>query len=138
MLSTHSACDLCLSGLWGLPELAPPPRLCQHTRMNISTALHISPAHEPETLMALTLRYVENHEEVADQYLRAALRFFMSDLYPHEAFKLVHCVIVETVNDIRELEGEGVATRISAALWRLVDRAEADEAFMAELTDRAY
>ena len=88
-------------------------------------------------MMALTLRYVEDNEEVADQYLRALLRFFMVDLYPRDAFKLVHTFTTESTNDIRDLEGEGAASRIDAALRQLIDRAEADEAFMAELAKRA-
>ena len=88
-------------------------------------------------MMALTLRYVEDHEEVADQYLRSTLRFFMFDLYPHEAFELVRTFITETTNDIREFEGEEVASRIDVALRRLIDRVEADGAFMAELAERA-
>ena len=77
------------------------------------------------------------HEEVADQYLRALLRFFMVDLYPRDAFELVRGFVTEATNDIRDFEGEEVASRIDAALRRLIDRAEADEAFMAELTERA-
>ena len=89
-------------------------------------------------MMALTLRYVEDHEEVADRYLRATLRFFMSELYPHEAFELVRAFITETTDDIRDFEGEEMANRIGAALRRLIDRAEADEAFVVELTELAY
>lgn len=87
--------------------------------------------------MALTLRYVEEREAVADQYLRALLRFFMVDLYPRDAFKLVRGFITESANDIRDLEGEETASRVDAALRQLIDRAEADKAFMAELTKRA-
>lgn len=88
-------------------------------------------------MTALMLRYVESREDVADQYLRALLRFFMVDLYPRDAFELVRGFITESVNDIRELEGEGAASRIDVALRQLIDRAEADEAFMAELVKRA-
>ena len=88
--------------------------------------------------MALTLRYVEEHEATADRYLRAALRFFMFNLYPHEAFELVRTFTTETTNGIREFEGEEAASRIDVALRRLIDRAEADEAFMAELIELAY
>ena len=88
-------------------------------------------------MMALTLRYVDNHEAIADQYLRALLRFFMVDLYPPDAFRLVHNFATEIANDIRDFEGEEVASRTDVALRRLIDRAEADEAFMAELTKRA-
>lgn len=105
--------------------------------MDASTAPHISSALKPETMMALTLRYIEDHEEAADQYLHALLRFFMIDLYPRDAFELVRTFITETVNDVRNFEGEEAASRIGTALRRLIDRAEADEAFMAELTELA-
>lgn len=88
-------------------------------------------------MTALMLRYVEDCEEGADQYLRALLRFFIVDLYPRDAFKLVRNIVTESTNDIRDIEGEEVASRIDVALRRLIDRAEADEAFMAELTRRA-
>ena len=88
-------------------------------------------------MMALTLRYVEDREAIADQYLRALLRFFMVDLYPRDAFKLVHDFITESANDIRDFEGEEAASQIDTALRQLIDRAEADEAFMAELRKRA-
>lgn len=106
--------------------------------MDISTLLYISPSSVPETMTALTLRYVEDNEEAADRYLRATLRSFMFDLYPHEAFDLVRTFTTETVSEIRDLEGEEVANRIGTALRRLIDRAEADEAFMAELTELSY
>ena len=83
-------------------------------------------------------RYVEEREATADRYLRATLRHFMFDLYPHEAFDLVRTFTDETVGEIRDFEGEEVAGRIDAALRRLIDRAEADEDFMAELTELAY
>ena len=89
-------------------------------------------------MLALTLRYAEDNEEAADKYLRAALRFFMFDLYPYEAFKLVHAFITETTNNIRDLEGEEVASRIDVALRRLIDHVEADKVFMAELTALGY
>lgn len=88
-------------------------------------------------MMALMLRYVEGQEAVADQYLRALLRSFMVDLYPRDAFKLVRTFITEVTNDIGIFEEEGTASRIDVALRRMVDRAEADEAFMVELTKRA-
>lgn len=105
--------------------------------MDTSTTPHISPALNPETMMALTLRYVENNEKAADQYLRAMLRLFMFDLYPDEGFQLVRDLAVESTNDIREFEGVEVASRINVALRQLIDRAEADEGFMAELTELA-
>lgn len=118
-------------------RLALPPRPCHHGGMDTSTAPHISPALEPETMMALTLRYAEDREEVADQYLRAMLRLFMFDLYPDEGFQLVRDFTTESTNDIRNFEGAETASRINVALRRLIDRAEADGAFMAELTELA-
>jgi hypothetical protein len=97
-----------------------------------------STAPEPKVMLALTLRYVEDNEGAADRYLRAALRFFMFDLYPHEAFELVRAFTTDTTDFIRDLEGEEVASRIDVALRQLIDRAEADEAFMAELTEPGY
>lgn len=105
--------------------------------MDTSTTPHTSSALEPETMMALTLRYVEDREEVADQYLRAMLRLFMFDLYPDEGFQLVRDFAAESTNDIREFEGAETASRINVALRRLIDRAEADAAFMAELDELA-
>ena len=105
--------------------------------MDTSTTPHASPALKPETMMALTLRYVEDREEVADQYLRAMLRLLMFDLYPDEGFQLVRDFAVESTNDIREFEGVETASRINVALRRLIDRAEADTAFMAELDELA-
>ena len=118
--------------------LAPPPRPYHPMSTDISTLLYVSPASMPETMTALTLRYVEDREEVADRYLRATLRSFMFDLYPHEAFELIRTFATETTDDIQDLEGEKVASRINVALRRLIDRAEADEAFIAELTELAY
>lgn len=89
-------------------------------------------------MLALTLRYAEDHEVAADRYLRGALRFFMFDLYPHEAFELVRTFVTDTTDNIRDLEGEEVAGRIGAALRQLIDHIEADKAFMAELTELAY
>lgn len=88
-------------------------------------------------MTALMLRYALSLEEVADQCLHALLRFFMVDLYPRDAFKLVCGFITESANDVRGLEGEETASRIGAALRQLIDGAGADEAFMVELTDRA-
>ena len=105
--------------------------------MDTSTAPHILPALEPETMMALTLRYVEDHEDVADQYLRAMLRLFMFDPYPDEGFQLVRDFAIESTNDVRNFEGVEAASRINVALRRLIDRAEADAAFMTELTELA-
>ena len=105
--------------------------------MDTSTAPHISLALAPETMMALTLRYVEDNEGAADQYLRAMLRLFMFDLYPDEGFQLVRDFAAESTNDIRNFEGVEAASRIGVALRHLIDRAEVDEAFMAELNELA-
>ena len=140
MASTHSVCDLYLrlaQTASALEGLRCSPRRHALASMDTSPTPRISLALEPETMMALTLRYVEDNEAAADQYLRAMLRLLMFDLHPHEAFKLVRAFITETTNDIRDFEGEEAASRIDAALRRLIDRAEADEAFMAELTELA-
>lgn len=105
--------------------------------MDTSTTPYISPVLEPETMMALTLRYVEGQEEVAYQYLRALMLRFTADLSAHDALRLARDIVTEAANDIDIFEEEGTATRIDVALRRLIDRAEADEAFMAELTKRA-
>ena len=78
--------------------------------MDTSTTPHISPALEPETMMALTLRYVEDNEAAAEQYLRAMLRPSMFDLYPDKGFQLVRDLAVESTNDIREFEGVETAS----------------------------
>ncbi len=65
------------------------------------------------------------------------LRLFMFDLYPDEGFQLVRDFAVESTNNIRDFEGVETASQINVALRRLIDRAEADEAFMAELTELA-
>ena len=80
-------------------------------------------------MLALTLRYAEDNEEAADRYLCAALRFFMFDLYPHEAFELVHTFTIDTTDIIRDPEGEEVASRIGAALRQLIDRVDAELAY---------
>lgn len=103
--------------------------------MDTSTTPHISPALEPETMTTLMLRYVEGYEEVAYQYARALVRHLTADPSTHDALRLAHDIVTEIANDIRDFEGEEVASRTDAALRQLLDRAEADEAFMAELTD---
>lgn len=105
--------------------------------MDISTDPYISPCLETETMTALMLRYVEGQEEVAYQYARALVRRFTADLSVHDALRLARDIVTETTNDIGTFEEEGEASRINAALRQLIDRAEADEAFMAELTKRA-
>ena len=76
--------------------------------------------------MALMLRYVESDEEAAYQYACAMLRSFMFDLNPRDAFQLVRSIITETTNDIRDFEGEEVASRVDAALRQLLARAKAE------------
>ena len=87
--------------------------------------------------MALMLRYVEGQEEVAYQYARALALRFTADLSAHDSLRLARDIITEVTNDIRIFESEEVASRIDVALRRLIDRAEADEAFMTELSKRA-
>jgi hypothetical protein len=103
--------------------------------MDTSATPLISPVLDPETMAALMLRYVEDYEEVAHQYARALIRRLCADVGPCEVFRLAHDIATEISNDIRDLEGEEVASRIAAALRRLLDRVEADKAFMAELAD---
>ena len=136
VLSTHSACDLCLSRLCA-PGLVLLPQLCHRTGMDTSTTPRISPALEPETMMALMLRYVEDREEVAYQYARALVLRFTADLSAHNALRLARNIVTESTNDIRNFEGEEAASRIDVALRQLIDRIEADEAFVAELTKHA-
>ena len=88
-------------------------------------------------MAALMLRYVEDNEEAADQYLRALVCRFTSDLSAHDALRLARDIVTEVTNDIVTFEDEEKASRIDVALRRLIDRIEADEAFMAELTKRA-
>lgn len=116
--------------------LALPPHPCHPVGMDTSPTPRISPALEPETMMALTLHYVLGHEEVAYQYARALLLRFTADLSAHDALRLARDIVTESTNDIRDFEGEEVASRIDAALRRLIDRAEADEVFMGELIKR--
>lgn len=87
--------------------------------------------------MALMLRYIEGQEEVAYQCARALVRRLTADLSVHDAFRLARDIVTEVTNDIRIFEEEEVAGQVDAALRRLLDRAEADEVFMAELTERA-
>lgn len=102
------------------------PHPCHHTGMDTSTTPCISPALEPETTMALMLRYALSHEEAAYQYARALVRRFTADLPVHDAIRLARIIITDTTNDVRGFEGEEAATRIDAALRRLIDRVEAD------------
>lgn len=77
-------------------------------------------------MMALMLRYIEGREEAAYQYARALVSFFTIDLDIPEALQLAHDIVTETTNDIRNFEGEGAASRIDAALRRLLNRAKAE------------
>lgn len=104
--------------------------------MDTSPTPYISPHLEPETMTALMLRYVEEHEEVAYQYARALVYRFTADLSTYDALRLARNIATESTNDIRNFEDEGATSRIDVALRRLIDRIEADEAFMAELTER--
>lgn len=128
VLSTLNVCDLHLSGLRGV-GLHCHTHPCHHVGMDTSTTPYISPVIEPETMMALMLRYVEGQEEVAHQYARALVRHLTADLSVHDALRLARDIITEVTNDIRIFESEGEASRIDVALRRLIDRVEA------ELTD---
>lgn len=94
--------------------------------MDTSTTPRISPALEPEAMVALMLRYAEDNEAAAYQYARALVRRLSADLPTHDAVRLARGIVTETTSDIREFEGENTASRIDAALRRLVDRVEAD------------
>ena len=72
------------------------------------------------------LRYVEDNEEVAYQYAHALASFFAIDLNIPEAVQLTRDIVTESTNDIRNFEGEEVASRIDVALRRLIDRVEAE------------
>lgn len=107
---------------------------CHTTRvtlvgMDTSTTPRISPCLEPETMMALMLRYCEVHEEAAYQYARALLFRLSADVDPEEAAALARDIVTEVTNDIGTFEDEETASRIDVALRRLIDRAGA------ELTD---
>ena len=52
-----------------------------------------------------------------------------------DAVRLARDIVTEATNDVRDFEGEEVADRINVALRRLLDRVEADQAFMTELAD---
>lgn len=103
--------------------------------MDTSATPLISPALDPETMAALMLRYVEDHEEVALQYARALICRLCADVGPYKVIQLARDITTEITNDIRDFEGEEVASRIDIALRRLIDRVEADEAFMTALAD---
>lgn len=77
------------------------------------------------------LRYAEDHQEVAYQYAHALVTFFTIDLDIPKALQLTRDIITESTNDIRNFEGEEVASQIDAALRWLIDRVEA------QMADRA-
>lgn len=77
-------------------------------------------------MTALMLRYVEDNEKAAYQYARALVRRFTADLSVHDALRLARAIVTESTNDIREFEGEEVASRIDVALRRLLNRVEAE------------
>lgn len=103
--------------------------------MDTSPTPYISPCLDPEAMAALMLRYVEDYEEAAFQYARALIRRLCADVGPGKAVQLARDIVTEITNDIRTFEGEEVTSRIDVRLRRLIDRVEADEAFMAELAD---
>lgn len=80
-------------------------------------------------MTALMLRYIDGYEEVAYLYARALVRRFTADLSVHDALRLARDIVTEVTNDVRDFEGEEVASRVDVALRRLIDRVEA------ELTD---
>lgn len=77
-------------------------------------------------MMALMLRYVEDRDEVAYQYARTLVGAFAADPYIPDALQLTRDLVTESVNDIRDFEGEEAASRIDVALRRLLDRVEAE------------
>lgn len=103
--------------------------------MDTSTTPYISPVLDPETMTALMLRYALNREDVAHQYARALIRRLCADVGHHKVFQLTRDIATEISNDVGDIEGEEVASRIDVALRRLIDRVEADEVFTAELAD---
>lgn len=94
--------------------------------MDTTATPRISPALEPETMMALMLRYVEDREEVAYQYARTLVGAFAADPYIPDALQLTHDLVTESVDDIRNFEGEETASRINVALRRLLNRVKAE------------
>ena len=80
-------------------------------------------------MTALMLRYIDDYEELAHQYARALLLRLSTDVDPEEAAQLARDIVTEITNDIVTFEDESAASRIDAALRRLIDLVEA------ELTD---
>ena len=103
--------------------------------MDTSPTPYISPALDPETMTALMLRYIDGHEETAHLYARALIRRLCADVGPHEVLQLARDIVTDITNDIGIFEGEEAASRIDVVLRRLINRVEADEAFMTELAD---
>lgn len=138
MPSTPSTCDPCLKRLKGGGHgLALRPHPCHPMGMDTSTTPYISPCLEPETMTALMLRYIDGYEETAYQYARALVRRLTADLSTYDALRLARDIVTEVTNDIKIFEDEEKADRVDVALRRLINRIEADEAFIAELTKRA-
>lgn len=77
-------------------------------------------------MMALMLRYAEDHEEIAYQYARTLVGAFAADPYIPDALQLTHDLVTEAMDDIRTFEGEEVASRINVALRRLLNRVKAE------------
>lgn len=77
-------------------------------------------------MTALLLRYALSHEEAAHQYANALLLRLSADVDPEEAATLARDIVTEATNDIRDFEGEEVASRIDVALRRLIDLVEAE------------
>lgn len=148
MLSTLNVCDLCLrtvEGWRGAGEVttSAPVNLRHYPThvtlggMDTSTTPHISPVLEAEARAALMLRYAEDNKEIAYQYAHALVRSFTVDLGIPEALQLTRDIVTESTNEIRNFEGGETASRIEVALRRLIDRVEADAAFMTELAELA-
>lgn len=113
--------DLCVR------RLALPTHPCHPVGMDTSPTPYISPVLEPETMMALMLRYVERQEEeVAYQYACALVRRLTADLSTHDALRLTRDIVTEVTNDIVTFEDEGEASWTDVALRRLIDRVEAE------------
>ena len=58
-------------------------------------------------MLALMLRYVENHEEAAYQYAHALVNHFAADMQLSGALCLARDIVTESTNDIRNFEGGG-------------------------------
>ncbi len=125
VLSTHSVCELHLNSFCTY-GLALTPHLRHPQGMDTTTTPRISPCLEPETMTTLMLRYALDNEVAAHQYARALVRRLTADLSAHDALRLAHDIVTEITNDIGDLEGEEMATRLDVALRRLLRRVEAE------------